>query len=230
MLNGVPTVSCFKLKCCSYKRQRKRGKKALFLWGALTLRTVLQSSSTLPSQCLPDCEQCFWGKPLASGVCRALELWGGRFEETASLRRFRLFLQELLRASRVLLFLPPRPGVQMAGKRGEMRLGAHGPQALFLHDVPQLTQVGLGDGVIGFQFKCSEVIGFSFMQLPVEVEDRPQVHQSCRILKPKERVSHFSIHLVSCTMHLRGVWKVCPQNSYAVIKTGRDLVSHPWLF
>lgn len=100
---------------------------------------------------------------------------------------------------------PPRPGVQMAGKRGEVRLGARGPQALFLHDVPQLTQVGLGDGVIGFQFKCSEVIGFSFMQLPVKVEDRPQVHQGCRILKPKERVSHFSTHLASCAVHLRGV-------------------------
>lgn len=47
-----------------------------------------------------------------------------------------------------------------------------GPQALFLHDVPQLTQVGLSDGVIGFQLKGPEVIGFSVLQLPVEVQDR----------------------------------------------------------
>lgn len=68
-----------------------------------------------------------------------------------------------------------------------MRSAARCPQALFLHDVPQLTQVGLGDGVIRFQLKCPEIIGFSFLQLPVEVEDRPQVHQGCRILKFKQR-------------------------------------------
>lgn len=47
-----------------------------------------------------------------------------------------------------------------------------GPQALFLHNVPQLTQVGLSDGVIGFQVKGPEVICFSVLQFPVEVQDR----------------------------------------------------------
>lgn len=60
-----------------------------------------------------------------------------------------------------------------------------GPQALFLHDVPQLTQVGLSDGVIGFQLKGPEVICFSVLQFPVEVQNRSQVHQGSRILKTK---------------------------------------------
>lgn len=67
--------------------------------------------------------------------------------------------------------------------------GAHGPQALFLHDVPQLAQVGLGDAVVGFQVKRAEVIGFGFLQLPVEVEDGSQVHQGRGILEARRRVS-----------------------------------------
>lgn len=69
---------------------------------------------------------------------------------------------------------------------------AHGPQALFLHDVPQLAQVGLGDAVVGFQIKRSEVIGFGFLQLPIEVEDGSQVHQGRGILKARGRVNHSS--------------------------------------
>lgn len=61
-----------------------------------------------------------------------------------------------------------------------------GPQALFLHDVPQLAQVGLSDGVIGFQLKGPEVICFSVLQFPVEVQDGSQVHQGSRILKTKQ--------------------------------------------
>lgn len=65
--------------------------------------------------------------------------------------------------------------------------GAHGPQALFLHDVPQLTQVGLRDAVVGFELQRSEVISLCFLKLPIEVKDCPQVHQGCRILKKKKK-------------------------------------------
>ena len=94
--------------------------------------------------------------------------------------------------------------------------GAHGPQALFLHYVPQLTQVGLGDGVIRFQFKCSEVIGFSLLQLSVEVEDRPQVHQGSRILKPK--ISHFRTQKSSL--------KLCSKVTLLVSRTPSMLLRH----
>lgn len=70
--------------------------------------------------------------------------------------------------------------------------GARGPQAPFLHDVPQLPQVGLGDAVVWFQSERSEVIGFGFLQLPVEVEDRPQVHQGGRILKATQGQERFN--------------------------------------
>lgn len=80
---------------------------------------------------------------------------------------------------------------------GGGRSGAHGPQALFLHDVPQLAQVGLGDGVIGLQIERSEVIGFGFLQLAVEVEDGSQVHQGRGILKARGggKVSSFQLPL-----------------------------------
>ncbi|TNN52286.1 hypothetical protein EYF80_037513 [Liparis tanakae] len=42
------------------------------------------------------------------------------------------------------------------------------------HCRPELAQVGLGDAVVRLQSERSEVIGFGFSQLPVEVEDRPQ--------------------------------------------------------
>lgn len=58
-----------------------------------------------------------------------------------------------------------------------------GPQALFLHDVPQLTQVGLSDGVVGFQLQGPEVICFGVLQFAVEVQDGSQVHQGSRILE-----------------------------------------------
>lgn len=64
--------------------------------------------------------------------------------------------------------------------------GTRGPQALLLHDVPKLTQIRLGDGVVWFQLKSPEVIGFGFLQFPVEVEYRSEVHQSCRVLKQKQ--------------------------------------------
>lgn len=67
-----------------------------------------------------------------------------------------------------------------------MRSRSGGPQALFLHDVPQLPQVGLSDGVIRFQLKGPEVICFSVLQFPIEVQDGPQVHQGSRILKTKQ--------------------------------------------
>lgn len=100
MLNGVPTVSCFKLKCCSYKRQKKKKKEEKKRcscevrehWGQSFRVQVLFPLSA----CLAVC---FWGKPLASSGCRALELWGGFFEETASLRPFHLFLQERLKST-----------------------------------------------------------------------------------------------------------------------------------
>lgn len=59
---------------------------------------------------------------------------------------------------------------------GVQKSGAGSPQALLHHDVPQLAQVGLGDGVVRLQLQRSQVIGFSVLQLPVEVEDGSQVH------------------------------------------------------
>lgn len=85
---------------------------------------------------------------------------------------------------------------------GGGRSGAHGPQALFLHDVPQLPQVGLGDGVVGLQVKRSEVIGFGLLQLAVEVEDGSQVHQGRGILKGREGVRVSSSHL-PLRLHLK---------------------------
>lgn len=81
----------------------------------------------------------------------------------------------------------PLPRLAYRWQIGELLLsGARGPQALFLHDVPQLAQVGLGDDVIGFQVQRSEVIGFCLLQFPIEVENRPQVHQGGRVLKAQE--------------------------------------------
>lgn len=65
----------------------------------------------------------------------------------------------------------PRPAAQMAGWRANSQ--PHGPEALFLHDVPQLAQVGLGDGVVWLQLQSSQVVGLRLLQLPVEMENGP---------------------------------------------------------
>ena len=56
------------------------------------------------------------------------------------------------------------------------------PEPLPLHDVPQLAQVGLGDGVVRFELQRSQVVGLGFRELPVQVEDGTEVHQSSGVL------------------------------------------------
>lgn len=67
----------------------------------------------------------------------------------------------------------------------------HCPQALFLHDVPQLAQVGLGNGIVRFELQGSQVIGFSLLKFAVQMKDSTKVHQGCRVLKDREnKISH----------------------------------------
>lgn len=55
-------------------------------------------------------------------------------------------------------------------------------QSLPLHDVPKLAKVGLCDGVVGFELQCAQVVGLRLGELPVQVEDGAEVHESCRVL------------------------------------------------
>lgn len=86
----------------------------------------------------------------SSGVIRRAVWYShGLCEQTFSLSLFHL--SWMRRANEEHVGCPfPRSGVQMASRRGLLSSGACGPQALFLHDVPQLTQIGLGDGIIWF--------------------------------------------------------------------------------
>lgn len=56
-------------------------------------------------------------------------------------------------------------------------------QSLPPHDVPKLAKVGLRDGVVGFELQRAQVVGLRLGQLPVQVEDGAQVHESCRVLR-----------------------------------------------
>lgn len=78
----------------------------------------------------------------------------------------------------------PRPAAQMAGWRANSQ--PHGPEALFLHDVPQLAQVGLGDDVIRLELQRPQVVGLRLRQPPIQVEDGAQIHQGRRILGERE--------------------------------------------
>lgn len=64
---------------------------------------------------------------------------------------------------------------------------SHCLQALFLHDVPQLAQVGLGNGIVRFELQGSQVIGFSLLKFAIQMKDSTKVHQGCRVLKGKEK-------------------------------------------
>lgn len=50
------------------------------------------------------------------------------------------------------------------------------PESLPLHDVPQLSQVGLGNDIIRFELQRTQVIGLCFRKFPVQVEDGTEVH------------------------------------------------------
>lgn len=86
----------------------------------------------------------------SSGVTRRAVWYShGLFEQTFSLSLFHPFW--ITGANEERVGCPfPGSGVQMASRRDLLSSGARGPQALFLHDVPQLTQIGLGDGIIWF--------------------------------------------------------------------------------
>ncbi len=57
---------------------------------------------------------------------------------------------------------------------------SHGPQALFFHDVPQLPQVGLSDGIVRLQLQGSQIIGLRFLSLPLRWRIAPRVHEGLR--------------------------------------------------
>lgn len=62
----------------------------------------------------------------------------------------------------------PNPGLEHTWWAGLLS-GVGGPQALLLHDVPELAQVGLCDGVIWLQLQCSQVVGFGLVQFTIKV-------------------------------------------------------------
>lgn len=116
---------------------------------------------------LPNRELCSWPEGSSGGL--------RRFLRTHSLSDTSTFLDgESVRPRPVWSF--PLPLNKVSSRPG-------GPQALLLHDVPQLPQVGLRDGVVRFQLQGPEVISFSVLQFPVEVQDGSQVHQGSRILE-----------------------------------------------
>lgn len=55
-----------------------------------------------------------------------------------------------------------------------------------LHDVPQLAQVGLSDGVVGLEPQRPQVVGLGFGQPAVEVEDGAEVHEGGGVLWRKQ--------------------------------------------
>lgn len=126
---------------------------------------------------LPNRELCSWPEGSSGGL--------RRFLRTNSLSEASIFLDGESKppTAACSVFFPE---AWRDGELNKVSSWSGGPQALFLHDVPQLTQVGLSDGVIGFQLKGPEVICFSVLQFPVEVQDRSQVHQGSRILKTKQ--------------------------------------------
>jgi len=61
------------------------------------------------------------------------------------------------------------------------------PESLPLHDVPQLTQVGLGNDIVWFQLESSQVVRFCFWKFSIQVEDGAEVHQSSWVLGEKNK-------------------------------------------
>lgn len=118
MLNGVPTVSRFKLKCCSYKRQKKKKRKK----SVVPVRCAniedspsefKYSSRSVPAwlwtMLLREAVGQWWVQ--SSGALKRV-LWGNSLPETVSSFPKRA-TEERVGSS---FFSPPRPGVQMAGK------------------------------------------------------------------------------------------------------------------
>lgn len=75
------------------------------------------------------------------------------------------------------------------------------PESLPLHDVPQLTQVGLGNDIIRFELKRTQVVGLCLRKFPVQVEDGTEVHQSSRVLREGRGSKHNAIiiKMVRCS-------------------------------
>lgn len=47
--------------------------------------------------------------------------------------------------------------------------GLGGLQALLFHDVPQLAEIGLSDGIIWLELQSPQVIGLSLLESPIEM-------------------------------------------------------------
>lgn len=60
-------------------------------------------------------------------------------------------------------------------------------EPLPLHDIPQLAQVGLGNGIVRLELKSMQIVCLCLWKLPIEVQDSTKVHQSCWILEVKEK-------------------------------------------
>lgn len=67
------------------------------------------------------------------------------------------------------------------------RSSSSGSQTLFLHDIPEFVEVGLSDEVVWFELQRTEVVALSFLQLPIKMEDGPEIHQSCWVLGEREK-------------------------------------------
>lgn len=65
-----------------------------------------------------------------------------------------------------------------------------GLRSLPLHDVPKLAQVGLRDGVVGFEPQRAQVVGLRLGEFPVQVEDGAEVHQRRRVLRGERQPKH----------------------------------------
>lgn len=47
--------------------------------------------------------------------------------------------------------------------------GLGGLQALLFHDVPQLAEIGLSDGIVWLELQSPQVIGLSLLESPIEM-------------------------------------------------------------
>lgn len=49
--------------------------------------------------------------------------------------------------------------------------GLGGLQALLFHDVPQLAEIGLSDGIVWLELQRPQVIGLGLLESPIEMEN-----------------------------------------------------------
>lgn len=97
------------------------------------------------------------------------------------------------------------------------------PDSLPLHDVPQLAQVGLGNGVVRFELESSQVVRLRFWKLTVQVEDGAKVHQSSWTLGRKNRGNKSDGRVQTTIWHLETKAEI--ESVSSVLQDGEE---HIW--